>query len=319
MKILNFLEFTLNESNELPEDEFYKVPGVSNFMGDGYEIIARNHIESDDYPAFEISAIEENPTSIKICYCDEYGNPIEEMWLPKDSLDIKTEDPKGDVIITIHPECRWINNTDNRELLEEFIENFDNFRSDQGDATDRRTESVKGDLENFLDAIGLEFSVKSINDAGEGRYEVELDNNICATVNKRSLADIIGKISLYREKIIGDPCIEISGDRNGIVLVSNILDLFKKEVECQIGDFEDNPYLRYLLKKPLELDTNSDREGMVSYYSDLQRNHDKERYESGDEKIRTSARDESYHIKDLRKILSQFLSEERLKKISSDY
>lgn len=318
MKILNFLEFTLNESTEVTPDEFYKVPGVNNFMEDGYEISARNHIESDEYPAFEISAIEENPTAIKICYCDEHGNPMEDIWLPKDSLDVKMQD-QDDIIITIHPECRWINDSSNREKLEEFIENFDNFRTDQDDKENRRSESIKDDLENFLDAIGFEVSVKDINNTGNGQYEVYLDNDLCATVNKRSLADIIGKISLYREKIIGDPCIEITGDRNGITLVSNIPDLFKKEVECQIDDFEDNPYLRYLLKKPLDLDTNSDRENLASYYSSVQRNHDKGRYESEDEKVRTSAREESYHIKDLRKMLSQFLSEERLRKISTDY
>ena len=124
---------------------------------------------------------------------------------------------------------------------------------------------------------------------------------------------------MYKDKVIGDPGIELSGNKDGILMISKIPDLFTKEVECQIDDFEENPYLRYLLRKPLDMDRNSDRENLLSYYIDTHDNHDKDRYESSDEKIRDSSREESYHIKDLRKMLSQFLSEERLRKISADY
>ena len=318
MRILNFSEFKLNESEDLTPEEYYKVPGVNNFMEDGYEISAENCIDSEDYPASKISVIEETPTSIRICYCDAHGNPMEDIWLPKDSLDIK-ENGDDEFIVTIHPDCRWINDPLNREKIEEFIENFDNFRTDQSDKEDRHLESIKDDLENFLDAIGFEATVNDINKIGENEYEIYLDNNLCANVKKRSLSDLIGRIRLYKDKIIGDPGVEISGNQNGITLVSNIPDLFKKEVECGLEDFEENPYLRYLLKKPLDLDTNSDRDKLTTYYSTIQNSHDKSRYESENEKVRNSAREESYHIKDLRKMLAQFLSDERLRKISSDY
>lgn len=318
MRILNFSEFKLNESEDLTPEEYYKVPGVNNFMEDGYEISAENCIDSEDYPASKISVIEETPTSIRICYCDTHGNPMEDIWLPKDSLDIK-ENGDDEFIVTIHPDCRWINDPLNREKIEEFIENFDNFRTDQSDKEDRHLESIKDDLENFLDAIGFEATVNDISKIGENEYEIYLDNNLCANVKKRSLSDLIGRIRLYKDKIIGDPGVEISGNQNGITLVSNIPDLFKKEVECGLDDFEENPYLRYLLKKPLDLDTNSDRDKLATYYSTIQNAHDKSRYESENEKVRNSAREESYHIKDLRKMLAQFLSEERLRKISSDY
>jgi hypothetical protein len=318
MRILNFSEFALNESDDLNQEDFYKVPGVKNFIDDGYEISAENCIDSEDYPSFKISAMEENPTSIRICYCDEHGNVVEDMWIPKDSVDIK-DDGEDVITITIHPECRWINNPENREKLEEFIENFDSIRTEEGEKEDRRIESIKDDLENFLEAIGFELMVTDVNKIGENEYEIYLDNNICANVKKRNSADIIGKISLYKDKVIGDPGIELSGNKDGILMISKIPDLFTKEVECQIDDFEENPYLRYLLRKPLDMDRNSDREDLLSYYIDTHDNHDKDRYESSDEKIRDSSREESYHIKDLRKMLSQFLSEERLRKISADY
>jgi hypothetical protein len=318
MKILNFSEFSLNESDDINQEDFYKVPGVKNFIEDGYEISAENCIDSEDYPSFKISAIEENPTAIRICYCDEHGNVVEDMWIPKDSVDINN-DSEDNIIITIHPDCRWINNPGNRENLEDFIENFDGIRTDDGEKDDRRIESIKDDLENFLEAIGFELTVTDINKIGENEYEIYLDNNICANVKKRNTADIIGKVSLYKDKIIGDPGIELSGNQDGILMISKIPDLFTKEVECQLDDFEENPYLRYLLRKPLDLDSNSDREKLLSYYVDTHDNHDKGKYESGDEKIRNSSREESYHIKDLRKMLSQFLSEERLRRISSDY
>ena len=73
MRILNFSEFALNESDDLNQEDFYKVPGVKNFMGDGYEISAENCINSEDYPAFKISVIEENHSAIRICYCDDHG------------------------------------------------------------------------------------------------------------------------------------------------------------------------------------------------------------------------------------------------------
>ena len=44
MKILNFSEFSLNESDDINQEDFYKGPGVKNFMGDGYEISAENCI-----------------------------------------------------------------------------------------------------------------------------------------------------------------------------------------------------------------------------------------------------------------------------------
>ncbi len=318
MKILNFTEFKLNESEDMPRDEFYKVPGINNFMEDGYEISAENCIDSDDYPAFKISVTEETPTSIKMCYCDPHGNPVEEMWLPKDSLEIK-ENGEDELLITMHPECRWINNPENRERLEDFIENFDNLRTDQEDKSDRHIESIKDDLENFLEILGFEATVNSVNKVGENEYEIYLNNNLCANLRKRSLSDVIGRIKLYRDKIIGDPGVEISGTPKGITLVSNLPDLFKKEVECGLEDFEENPYLRYLLRKPLDMDSNSDRDKLATYYSTIQNSHDKSRYESENDEIKNSAREESYHIKDLRKMLAQFLSEERLRKISTDY
>lgn len=318
MKILNFSEFSLNESDDINQEDFYKVPGVKNFMGDGYEISAENCINSEDYPAFKISVIEENHSAIRICYCDDHGNIGEDMWIPKNSVDIKNE---GDdtIIITIHPECRWINNPETRENLEDFIENFDCIRTEMGQKDDSRIESIKDDLENFLEAIGFELTVIDINKIGEDEYEIYLDNNICANLKKRNSSDIIGNISLYRDKIIGDPGIELSGNKNGILIVSKVPDLFTKEIECQIDDFKENPYLRYLLKKPLDLDINSDRNNLLSYYIDKHANHDKDKYKSSDEKIQNSSREESYHIKDLRKMVSQFISEEKLRMISPDH
>jgi hypothetical protein len=314
MRVLKFSEFTLNENSDLNQEDFYKVPGVNNFMGDGYEISAENCLDSRDCPSFKISAIEENPTSIRICYADGNGNPVEDIWIPKDSSEIKPEN--DNITIVINPEGRWINNPENRDKLEDFIENFDRLRTDGESREDRRMESIKDDLENFLEAIGFDLKVIDINKIGENEYEINLDNSICASVKKRNSSDIIGRISLYKDKLIGDPGVEISGNRDGIVMISKIPDLFSKEVECQIEDFEDNPYLRYLLRKPLDMDGTSDRDKLLSYYIDTHSNHDKVRYESEDEKVRNSAREESYHIKDLRKMLSQFVSEERLRRVS---
>lgn len=307
-KVLNFHQFTLNESAEISD---YIIPGINPYMTDGYEIIASDctDCEQDDG---KLSVKKDSGSSILL----SFGNSECDVWLPKDSISVdKKED---NYIITIYPDCKWFNKQENRNIIEDFIESFDSHRINLSSREIKNSDSVRDDIETLMDILGIPMNIEGIEKISDNEYEISLNSGILILHKRRSPNDMIGFTKLYKDSNSDVAEIEICSIPGGINLVSKVPDVISKEIETSFDSIKNNPYHRYLLKRPIGLETNLDREELYNHYIDSINSSDKEKTKSDDANIADSGRSNIAYLKDLKKLISEYTSSEKIREISPD-
>ena len=307
-KILNFRQFNISEANNYNE---YEVPGIRPYMTDGYEIFASDCTECDPVLG-KISVIKDSGSSFLL----SFGENDSDIWIPKDSIRIvRGED---EYVLTIDPESRWFNKPENRNIIEDFIESFDSYRIDLSSADTRNINSITDDIDTLLDMLGIEMEITNIERTSDNEYEVTFNNGISMSHKRRSPNDIIGVSKIYIDSKSGNPDVVISSSGKGIDLVSSIGDIMNKEIETSFDDIKNNPYHKYLLKRPLGMDSNLDKEELYNHYLDSINSKEDKEPNTEDSSAADSARANRLYLKDLKKLVSEYVSSDKIREISPD-
>lgn len=307
-KILNFQQFSILESNDSSE---YLIPGINPYMMDGYEIIASDCTSSDPVDG-KLSIRKDSGTSLLLTF----GKDDSDIWIPKDSIKIEMND--DNYTLTIDPESKWFNKPENRNIIEDFIESFDSHRIDLLSKDARTSNSVRDDIDTILDMLGMQMEISGIEKISDDEYDVSFSNGINMSHKRRSPNDIIGTIKMYLDSKSDRPGIVISSAKDGINLISSIDDIVDKNIETSFSDIKNNPYHRYLLKRPMNMDTNFDKEELYKHYLDSINSSDRNKLNSEDDNIADSARNNISYLKDLRKLVSEYVSSDKIREISPD-
>jgi hypothetical protein len=307
-RVVNFSQFNLSESDINNE---YNVPGINNYMTDGYEISALDCTESETEDG-KIFIRKDTGTSVLL----SFGDTECDIWIPKDSIEIKKLD--GAYILTISPDSKWFNRPENRIIVEDFIEGFDSYRIDKSSSNKRNIDNVFDDISTLLDMLGLNININNIEMISDNEYEITLDTGIFISHKRRSSSDIIGNTKFYLDPSSSVPGVEIVSTKNGINLISDIPDISKNEIETDFEKIKNNPYHRYLLKRPIGLESNSDRENLYSHYLEVANSNFKNDSKSEDPNISDSGRSGMSYIRGIKKLISEYISPEKIREISPD-
>jgi len=307
-RVVNFSQFNLSESDINNE---YNVPGINNYMTDGYEISALDCTESETEDG-KIFIRKDTGTSVLL----SFGDTECDIWIPKDSIEIKKLD--GAYILTISPDSKWFNRPENRIIVEDFIEGFDSYRIDKSSSNKRNIDNVFDDISTLLDMLGLNININNIEMISDNEYEITLDTGIFISHKRRSSSDIIGNTKFYLDPSSSVPGVEIVSTKNGINLISDIPDISKNEIETDFEKIKNNPYHRYLLKRPIGLESNSDRENLYSHYLEVANSNFKNDSKSEDPNISDSGRSGMAYIRGIKKLISEYISPEKIREISPD-
>jgi hypothetical protein len=307
-RVVKFSQFNLSESTDSAE---YSIPGIKSYMTDGYEISALDCTSSDTEDG-RISVKKDSDSSLLL----SFGDSDCDIWIPKDSIEIKNYD--GVYTLTISPDSRWFNQPENRNIVEDFIEGFDSYRINKSSGDKRNIDSVSDDISTLLDMLGLDININNIEMISDNEYEVTLDTGIFISHKRRSSSDIIGNTKFYLDSTSSTPGVEIVSTKDGINLISDISDISKNEIETNFEKIKNDPYHRYLLKRPIGLESNSDRENLYSHYIEVANSNFKNDSKSEDPNISDSGRSGIAYIKGIKKLIAEYISPEKIREISPD-
>lgn len=313
MKILNFKDFILNESNSQIYEE---IPGVRSLSCNGYELEAERFDSENDTPPFgKIILTKDSPKNIRLSFHNYKGTRIKDLWIPKDHCKIDNgSDPSYK--ISISGESEWLGSDENRAKVEDFIESlYDSKMRDKlysGDMVD----TIKNDIYHIMDIIGIPCEVTDVKKLdGDNEYEVILDNNISIDVNKRSDKQLIGDFKMYKNNTEASPSVEIKskGGKHNFYFYND--DLPNLEDESDLGDVKNNHRLYYLLKKSLGVDNNDDRDNLYSHFEQRLQNFKSDNDQNLSPEMKKLRIDDRKKLKDLKDIVNTFTSDDKIREI----
>jgi hypothetical protein len=136
-----------------------------------------------------------------------YGG--KKLILPKNTCEVKKSPQFAS--IEIKPYTKWFSNEANREILENFVEDYLNDRILKPKDED---ESVISDIELVLDTIGIPGNVTNFTKISDNFYEANLSNGIEVELKKHHKNDIFKALKIYKDKNSKFPDIKLK--RNGL-------------------------------------------------------------------------------------------------------
>jgi hypothetical protein len=316
MRILKFNEFSINESES--EVVAYEVPDVKNIMDDGYEISAESFLDTESTPPTgKILVIKDGDNSITISFCDRFGKMDNELNISKDSVKITKNSDDG-YTIKVDPNLRWLNTGNNRDNLEDFIEEFVNCKMDTETYGTRLKDGIKDDVYFIMDAMGIPCEVTEFQKLeDDNKYEVTLDNGMVIDAKKRTSDDLVGNFDIYKKHSDIYPSVSIKSDSGKMLFTFKPEEMDPVEIESNITEIGKDDYLNYLLKKSLGVDSTIDEERLYNHFVKSIEDHGEYSDDDGDE-MQERGRASAKRIKDLKKLISSFLPESKIREIYPD-
>ena len=315
MRVLNFKDFILNES----DSGGYGIPDVKNIMDDGYELTAEDFVgQKSTPPVGKILVVDDSNNSLTLSFRDRSGKMDRKLMVGKDSVKF-SKNSDGNYIIKIDPNLRWLNTGNNRENIEDFIEDLINCKLDSENHESRFIDGIKDDVYFIMDILGIPCEVSDIKKIEDNKYEITLDNDMVIDVKKRSSDDLVGNFDIYKKYSDVYPSVTIKSDLGKMHFNFDQDNLDgNEEVESDITDVSKNDYLNFLLKKSLGLETTADEERLYNHFLEVIDSKDWEYSEIDEEEKKERGRKTQKYIKKLKKLVLSFLPETKIREIYPD-
>ena len=265
--VLNFDSFRRSRLNESAS---YSVPGITQTWNGGYQISTLDLTEDDidEVPRDRIIIPKKNETSIALSYIDSDGEESDYFWIPKDVCKFTTDDQFGVKEIVLDPYKKWVSHPQNRERLEDFIEEFsDSVESSKISGQEKIKTGAQDDVEIILDLMGIPGSVESFESCGDYIWDATLNNGMLVEITKRSPEDLLSKFKVFLNSDDKEPCIYVDNSSSSKKTIFNIPDLIKTEVPGGILSSNNlDPYLTYMIKRATNTHDVSDQESLVKHF-----------------------------------------------------
>lgn len=216
-------------------------------------------------------------------------------------------------IIEIHPYTNWINSIENREKLENFVDNYINSRSTK--EIDPSSQA-SADIELILDIIGLEENVNNCSLVRENSYLADLTNGMQIEIKKNSHEDFFKNLKIYKSIDSNFPEVKIKRSGLGKIGIFRTKTGEFTEVGDSISDLLKQPCTKYLLQQSLGNLKDDVSNDLLTHYKKILRHHEPKKSKSfQDTKKYETERGEIDRIKQM---LRNSFPEEALEKIYNE-
>lgn len=299
--ILGFNDF---QKNKINEGQSYKIPGIKDSWDGGYIISPIDLTAGEkEIPSDKIIIPKKNGTSIAICYVDSAGKESDHIWIPNDAISFK-KDANGAIIeLDLDPYKKWISKEDNRSRIDDFIEEFANhLEHSKTTGQDRIKQNAQDDVELLMDLIGIPGSIESFESCGDYIWDATLDNGMLIEISKRAKDNLLSKFKIYLNSSDHHPCVYINNDSLNKKTSFKIQDMDIITVPCGFIDVKNpDPYVKYLTKRAMDIQSNSDEESLLNHY--------KRSVDSGSQ--------DREMLKNIASLLSEFIDKRKVEEISA--
>lgn len=264
--VLGFNDF---QKSKIDESQSYNVPGVKDSWDGGYIISPIDlTVGKKEIPSDKIIVSKKNETSIAICYVNSDGDETNHVWIPNDAISFKKDGDGGIIELDLDPHKKWISKEGNRTMIEDLIEDFaDHLEYSKITGQDRIKQNAQDDVELLMDLIGIPGSIGSFKSCGDYIWDAELDNGMLIEISKRSKDDLLSKFKIYLNASDHHPCIYINNDSLNKKTSFKIPDMDIITVSDGFIDVKNpDPYVKYLTKRSMDIQDNSDEESLLNHY-----------------------------------------------------
>ena len=300
--ISNFSDFSysLNEGNSYkknfgilgPFEKWgYKMKSCCPEMGgepDSNSIIASD--VSSDLPNL----------CLKYIYGDnQESDPI---YFPKDAF-VVSGDSKNPIIET-KSGVRFWDNEENQLNLDEFINSFiesKHFQTPEDDAS--------GDINTVLEILGMDSPIGEITKKKDLHWIAKLEDGTEIELKKKDAEDFLNILKIYLNSDSYSPEIEVYRDKPGFETIFNTPRGKFIRKTGKLTDLAKDPVHQYLFNASLKKDPSLYQEPIINYLNSVLKSHD---WKPGSSKQMDSFTEKGKEIDQLKKILSNTLTEENL-------
>lgn len=305
--ISNFLDF----SNSINEGNSYKKNfGVLGpFENWGYKIKSCCS-EAGGTPDSNTILISDLSSDLpNICLKYMYGDNRESdpIYFPKDSF-IVSGDSKNPILET-KSGIRYWESEDNQSNLDEFINSFiesKNFESSEEDPS--------GDIETIIEIFGLDSSMKEIKKKKDLHWLAKLEDGTEIELRKKDPDNFLSNLKIYLDQNSYSPEIEVYSESPGFETIFNTPKGKFVRRTNKLTDLSKDPVHQYLFSASLKKDPALYQEPVINYLNSILKSHD---WRPESTKYLNSFSDKGKEIDQLKKILSNTLTEESLDELYS--
>jgi len=291
----------------------------------GYDVricdsVANGDRMDDSY----INIAKKTEKAVALAYIKPDGKVSEFLWIPGVACFKKKYVASSGVYysVEIPSYTYWFKDEANRRKLENFLNDFmDAQEVKKRKGIDDILEQAKDDIDLILDQVGLNDAVASL-EKGKSDYEFEgvTENGLNVVINKRSKEDLVGDFEIYKTKSETRPAIRFSYTK-GSSSPSFTFNINGKNYQTsgRITEVENNPYLRYLMLRALNKEEQSDKDGLLNYYTDLLKSQDWTYQYSDDSRAYKSGQKSMDHIREVGDLLKEFMTDKEVDDIYSEF
>jgi hypothetical protein len=284
----------------------YILESESFFVGDFYRSLPDQYRINVSEKGIAKIVYEKKEDSVFLYFINSKGEKNQEIVIPGKDITFLKEG--GDLFVKISKSNGWGSLKNNQLLIDEFMEEFIDFkiRHDSEDLQD--TLDVESTICTLLDALDLDFNISKLEKKPEF-FEIVLDSGAFVNLFSGSSNNLFDLVNFYNKQDDVNPSISIKIENKVPHIEYFHSDLGRGNFSEDLTQIKNNPYLNYLLRKCLNVASKKEEEALVSYY--------KSRFSSGDfdKEIDSQSELESRRfIKELKKAILTFFSEEDLKR-----
>lgn len=256
----------------ITESTSYQIPGVKNIWGGGYELEvfkSPKHSEDSEKPQ-GIFIADKNEKSVALCFLNQDGSESEYLWVPNDAIALKDLDEEQH-LLKFDPYKKWILKHENKDKVEDFLEDFaDHIESSKLWGPDKMGRNAKDDVEMLMDIFDIPSPIKSFEVSGDNQWDAELEDGKVIEITKRNQDDLMSTFKIFPDKKDSSPVLTIKNQTSSPKTVFRLPNLGEIEMgEVLIGYNKQSPYVKYLIKKCLGLETSADQADLFDHFQKI--------------------------------------------------
>lgn len=265
-----------------------------------------------------IHIIRETPKSIALAYQGVDNKISKYFWIPRYCCKIKKTGSGTNLEIPAY--TNWFKDKENHDALNDFLNDFiEMLEQRDADKVDKLGEYVKDELDLILDQIGLDENIVSIKNKDKVIFEAITDKGKLIETRKYDPNSRLDGIKVYLDENSPRYSFKISILSKGKASFDFNINDKSYNRALFFSDINDDKYFNYLIKRCLGVATSSEEEGLLEFFEKSLKNHDWNYQMSDDKRVYQSGQNNFNMINDVRRLLSEFLSETKIDSIYKEF